>query len=160
MRTLYLLRHAESPMSFAQKDSERALSDYGLQQAQQIANHLKDIDLALCSSATRTQKTLNTALDSGALVKETKMIDNLYNASMETILDEIRSASANNLLVVAHNPGIHLTAHSLAKSDQSPAYEKLSVSYPPCSLTILKCDIEDWALLDKHQNELVDYITA
>lgn len=159
MRTLYLLRHAESPMSFAQKDSERSLSDYGRQQAGQIAIHLKDIDLALCSSATRTQETLENAINSGASAKEIKMIDNLYNASMETILDEIRSANAQNLLIVAHNPGIHLTAHSLAKSDQSLAYEKLSVSYPPCSLTILKCDIKDWALLEKRQNELVDYIT-
>jgi len=160
MRTLYLLRHAESPMSFDKKDSERPLSDHGHAQAREISKHLKEIDFALCSSATRTRETLEAVMGAIEKPKKIKFSDNLYNAPAQVILDEICNVNAENLLVVAHNPGIHIIANELTQKEATPKHEMLSMTYPPCSLTILECDVEDWALIEKRNNKLIDFITV
>ena len=156
---LYILRHAQADMGFNQKDADRPLTAHGYEQAKNITAHLKNIDMALCSSAVRTRETLETAIAHGETPNKIKFTHDLYNASADIILQEIRDVYAQNLLIVAHNPGVHLVAHELTKSDNSPLHDKLSMSYPPCNLTILECDIEDWSTIGKNSNQLLDFIT-
>ena len=159
MRTLYLLRHAQADMSFNKKDSERPLTEHGYKQARQISQYLKEIDFALCSSAVRTRETLETLIEHGETPNKIKFTHDLYNANAEKILEEIRDINAQNLLIVAHNPGIHLAAHDLTKLGETSNHDRLILSYPPCSLTILRCEIDDWSLINKRQNHLMDFIT-
>jgi len=159
MKLLYLLRHAQADNAFDKKDAERPLTEHGYTQAKKIALHLKDIDMALCSSAVRTRETFETMIQHGETPNKIKFTHDLYNAPADRIFQEISDVNADNLLIVAHNPGIHLIAHELVKPNQSMEYINLSLSYPPCSLTVMRCDIKDWGLLSKKQNELINFIT-
>ncbi|MEM8833498.1 MAG: histidine phosphatase family protein [Pseudomonadota bacterium] len=161
MPKLFILRHAQAESGYSIKDFDRALTDHGIEQAKDIGEFIQDIDIALCSSAKRTQMTLDNAIEGGEPPRSIKILDDLYNASSDELLRSIQSVEGNNILIVAHNPGIHMLAHDLAnKSKQSSYLESLSMSYPPATLTILNCDIDHWSALSANENEVVDYILS
>ena len=107
----------EASASLGTADIERILTSHGVDQAKRVGNHLiqsgADIDLAFCSIAKRTQMSLLTVQVVGVTFRKTEYIKNLYNAPAENILDYIKKSSAENIMVVAHNPGIHELARSL-----------------------------------------------
>ncbi len=158
MKTLYLLRHAQSDMGFNQKDFDRPLTEHGYAQAKEIAKYFSDIDMALSSSAVRTRETLETIIEVGTTPNKIKFTHDLYNAEAQTIFEEIGRINAQSLLIVAHNPGIHLTAYDLMEPENSSKHDMVSSLYPPCSLSIFECPIDDWALIEKKKNRLVDFI--
>jgi len=158
MRTLYILRHAQAESGFSVQDHQRSLTDYGIQQAQKAGQYLEDIDAVLCSSAKRTVMTMEEALSESE--HKVDILEKLYNSSTTDLLNTIKEkgGKAQNLLVVAHNPGIHMLAHDLVdKRISSQQLEMLSVSYPPCTLTIVECEIDDWSKLSNEENNLLDY---
>lgn len=159
MPKLYLLRHAEAASAFGLPDKQRPLTAHGILQAEKTANALSPVNLALCSAAERTKMTLQAAMSAGASIQKTEILESLYNASAETLLQNIQESGKGDILVIAHNPGIHQLAASMAQHDDTPAFNKLMMSYSPASLTIFDCDIEDWSALQLHQNKLVDFIT-
>jgi phosphohistidine phosphatase len=159
MPKLFILRHAQAASDFHSDDHARPLTPFGMNQARAQGEHLKNIDLALCSSANRTRLTLENAMRENTPHK-IKYSDDLYNASAEKLIIEIQKEEAENLLVIAHNPGIHQMAHMLAKEEPSDKYEELGLTYPPATLTILECPVGSWAELNPGQNTLIDYIQA
>lgn len=160
MKKLYLLRHASADMGWGQKDSDRPLTDFGQSQAQKIAQSIQGIHHVICSNACRTMETLNTIIEYSTKPNKVEFKENLYNANAQTLLEEIQLLEEENVLVVAHNPGIHMLAHDLTKMEATPKHDMLSISYPPCGLTILECGIESWADIEKRQNKLIDFITV
>lgn len=158
MRKLYLLRHAEAPSAFDVDDFHRDLSEHGENQARNVGQYIENIDMVLASSAVRTRRTLETAIADRDPPDKIKLTDDLYNASAEKILTEIKEIDAQNLLIVAHNPGIHQLAFQLARDDGSQIYTSLSQGYPPCSLLILECDINDWSAIELYKNTPIDFL--
>ncbi|MEM6811636.1 MAG: phosphoglycerate mutase family protein [Pseudomonadota bacterium] len=160
MKTLYLLRHAESPSRFDLEDYERPLSDNGIAQAKAVGEHLKNVNKVLCSSAKRTRTTCKYAFENQGL-HNIEFSDDLYNASASTLLQNIQQEQSDHLLVIAHNPGIHMLAYQLiSPNDQNRQLDKLSSYYPPCSLAIISCGIESWAELTIEANKLENFIIA
>lgn len=160
MPKLYILRHAEAENDFSMSDHKRSLTEYGVRQAIEIGKNLNDIDIAISSSATRTKQTLENAVSQNQS-KKIEFLDDLYNASADQLLQTVQSQDAQNILIVAHNPGIHMFAHQLAnKNEASSHLDNLSTAYPPCTLTILECDIESWSELEYQRNKLLDYIAV
>jgi phosphohistidine phosphatase len=158
MKKLYLLRHAESPMSFDTNDKDRTLSLHGIAQAKSVAEHLKSIDHVLCSNALRTKMTCNTVVESGAQFGKVEYLDELYNAPADALLKSIHSCDAQSIMVIAHNPGIHMLAAMLAGEGNQTNLEKLNLFYNPASLSIFDCDIENWSDIQPSENTLVDLI--
>lgn len=154
-KKLYLLRHAEAPNDFTVDDKNRALSAHGQAQAQHVGEYLKaeniTIDLALCSTATRTKMTLESIVEASATIKKTEFQDSLYNAPTSAILESIQNCPAdiNNILVVAHNPGIHQLAYRLAENGNNQEIQKLSFSYAPATLSIYTIEHDNWAEITK-----------
>ena len=97
MRTLYLLRHAKSSWDDpALPDHERPLAPRGLRDAKRIAKHVGRLgitpELVLCSTAVRTQQTLDLLRPKVGEVT-VQVEEQLYGASSETLLKRIRSVS-------------------------------------------------------------------
>ena len=119
---LILMRHGEASYGRGDSDKDRPLTDIGHLQVRAAGTWLAQqdfgIDAVLCSSARRTQETLETLSQSAALSGQTQILDGLYLAgpnSMAQLIDAYRPRP-QGLLVIAHNPGLGSLASSL--SDQ------------------------------------------
>ena len=126
---IYLLRHAESPMSSLIDDHSRPLSDTGKEDASTLAKYICDnkiyFDLTLCSTSDRTKETLTIIKDRSIdSFREINYLDELYNASKDKILEVISRRTNQSILVVGHNPGISELISDFAGLDES--------SFPPC----------------------------
>ncbi|MCI5059835.1 MAG: histidine phosphatase family protein [Alphaproteobacteria bacterium] len=159
-KTLYLLRHADSPGRFDLSDHERPLSERGISQARKVGEHLSSlppVNLALCSSAARTQETLEGLSSGGAKIKKSEILGALYNAATGDLLHEIQQQEdeINHLMLIAHNPGIHQLAHILLTPNST---QRLGFSYPPATLSIIRCECNKWQDIKLEQNQLIDII--
>ena len=160
MPKLYLLRHAQAEGGFDKNDKDRALTTHGIEQSKEVSAHLKSIDLCLCSSATRTKMTLENAIEGGTKISNTSHLDELYNAPAGVLLNAVQQAdTSKNLLLIAHNPGIHQLANILCSEDETTIREKLWFQYAPATLSILDCSIQKWADIQPAQNILLNFIT-
>lgn len=164
MKRLYLLRHAEAASSFGSSDMERTLTTKGQEDAKMLGLKMKDKsytpDLTLCSPATRTRQTL-TGLTEALEGLKTDIQDGLYGAAPSDMLSLVQSVDDrySSLLIVAHNPTIHHVAAMLCE-DSSPHYNSISMQYAPCTLSVIDCDLEQWADIQPAENQLIDLLTA
>jgi phosphohistidine phosphatase len=160
MPKLYLLRHMEASASLETPDIERTLTSHGIDQAKRVGNFLIQCnarpDLAFCSIAKRTQMSLLTIQVVGLNIQKTEFIRSLYNAPAGDILDKIQRSDENDIMVVAHNPGIHELARMLAGDGDPEKLTQLKAFYSPGTLTVLECPVKKWKDIQPGQNTLVD----
>jgi phosphohistidine phosphatase len=157
---LYLLRHATAESGLGHADADRPLTTFGQAQAKQIATKLDRLDMILSSSARRTVETVENLTEMVPAPAKIKYSHNLYNADKEALLEEIRLVEAENLLIVAHNPGIHRLAFHLAMEENNQHFNNLMQGYAPATLSIFDCPVERWKDLQPAQNKLIDLITS
>ncbi len=105
MKRLYVLRHAQAG-SYTPTDHERGLTDFGVRQALSIASKISGVDFgyAIVSDAERTQRTFS-ALEVNV---DVLISDEAYNASALQLEALVRNTPAHveNVLLIAHNPGV------------------------------------------------------
>jgi len=166
MKQLYILRHAQAAGS-GHTDKERELTEQGFSDAEALGGAMLNAefvpDFVLCSTAVRTRQTLKAALKGmGNTSPAIDYREHLYNASHGDYLAAIQGVAThiNALLLVGHNPGIHALAASLANEDNPSMVSRLSAGYAPATLTVLKCDIEDWAALRPYENKVLAVMEA
>jgi phosphohistidine phosphatase len=155
-KTIYLLRHGKSAWDQPDfQDIKRELLPKGIQRTQRIANYLKEInikiDLVICSPAIRTISTAEIICSSLNLPKPV-IHTNLYPCSSNEIYDSIISIddSINNIMVVAHNPGISYFAQEYF----SPNIEQFHTS-GIASCRFYTNSWSEFALADKKLNFVV-----
>lgn len=148
MQRLILMRHAEAERaSGSGRDRDRALSTRGRADAAGMGRALAARglrpDLALVSPATRTRQTWELVHDALGDV-QVRDDDALYNGSADTLRRFVEAAEddAGCLLVVAHNPGVHLLAvEYLVESAASPAVlDRMSGGFPPGAAAVFAVD--------------------
>lgn len=106
MSRVYILRHAQAEPGM--RDHSRSLTQYGKLQTQMMGQWLKlnlhELDLAVVSSARRTQQTFD-----GLELGISKVLeDRAYNAGsseLELLIREL-GAGHEDLMIVGHNPGV------------------------------------------------------
>lgn len=166
--TLLLLRHAQAlaghPLS---NDIARPLSPEGNANAERLGRHLVRQKLVpervLCSSAARARETwqgLSAALEEPPPVD---FMESLYGASPQGLLQLIRATDpgVNQLLVIAHNPGIAALARGLAgPSSDRMEMEKMQYGYGPCDLAIFTQSGRPWRDITTGQSRLAQYLPA
>lgn len=160
-KTLYLLRHAQAESALNCDDKDRPLSAQGIQQAQKIGLYLKSkaINTVICSSAKRTRMTLKAVQENGEEFENIKYSDAAYNAPVGELLNIIQASSADNILLIAHNPGIHMLANIFINDDDENANtEKLKIFYRPATLAVIECEIDRWKDIQRHENKLIDLV--
>lgn len=158
MKTLLLLRHAKSSWGKpGVKDFERPLTGKGLAAAALIGAHLVAsgcIPGAIISSpARRARQTAEGVADgiSGTLgniamktVPDLSFDPRLYEAPVEVILEVVRSARAEVLMLVGHNPSIHMAALNFCAVKDATLRAELLEGYPTAGLVKFSFAAAHW----------------
>lgn len=162
-RLLVVLRHARAE-AFAQDDHARHLTDRGRRDAVETGAWLRAQgvvpDLALVSSASRTQETwalVVEALGEAVADTRTEVSDAVYSASPETVLDLLRELPAHSRVVayVGHNPTAASLPQLLEDGEGDPlVFARLSAGFAPASVAVLRFAGE-WADLGEGSATLV-----
>jgi phosphohistidine phosphatase len=148
MKRLILMRHAKSDWSAgAGSDHDRVLNGRGRSNAKALGDWLRREgflpDEVLCSSALRTRETL-VRLDLPEAAKVTYSRD-LYLATHHDIMQAIRQAQGDCLLVIGHNPGMSIVATEiLDEMPQDPDFQH----YPTGATLVADLEIETWSQAD------------
>ena len=142
-KTLYILRHAKAEAGASnQDDHERALTQRGIDDAKALGEYLRRQHIkpekVLCSTAMRTRQTCQQL----QLATPAEYTDRLYLASANQMLDVIAHTpdSANSVLVIGHNPGVHQLCMQLAKMGDATLLLDLGQRFPTCSFTAIAID--------------------
>jgi phosphohistidine phosphatase len=158
--TLLLMRHAKArPVDARQPDRARPLTDGGRRDARRAGKALAGEwfpDLILCSPSVRTVETLDEVVGTLPHRPDSIMVDSLYHGGQSDYLAAIadHGGGARRLLLIGHNPTIHETAVSLAKS----SHPKMSAKFPTAALAVLEFDTEDWARLRPGMGRLLRFL--
>lgn len=149
MQRLILMRHADAERAAASgRDRDRALSTRGRADAALMGRALARRgfrpDLALVSPATRTRETWDLVHDSFGDV-QIRQDEPLYNGSADVLRAFVEDAEdgAGCLMVVAHNPGVHLLAvEYLIEGAASPSVlDRMSGGFPTGAAAVFAVDI-------------------
>lgn len=149
MKRLILMRHAKAEKTSASgRDRDRPLSERGQTDAATMGRALASRgmrpDLAFVSPSTRTRQTWDLLHDAFGDV-QVREDEPLYNGGSDTLRHYIQGAEdeAGCLMVVAHNPGIHLLAvEYLVESAASPSVlDRMSGGFPPGAAAIFTVDV-------------------
>ena len=104
---LIIMRHGEAE-PYASSDRDRALSDYGRQQAYAAGEWLKanDISISQCwaSPYLRTQQTAECVQSVYGELPTTPAGFLTPGSSPMAVVEQLRDNANNNLLVISHNP--------------------------------------------------------
>tara|TARA_B100000315_G_scaffold260532_1_gene322661 strand:+ start:3976 stop:4500 length:525 start_codon:yes stop_codon:yes gene_type:complete len=168
MKTIFLLRHAKSSWTDPETDDfDRPLNDRGKRNAAQIGNHLAENsicpDIILCSAAARAQETLSHIrpyLPDNQLIE---IFGELYLASAVTIMKFVEKVeeTANSVMIIAHNPGLHELVLDLAGRENigvSTLLNRVMQKYPTGALATATSESQIWADLTQSKTSLVDFV--
>lgn len=152
MNRLRLLRHAKSDWDTGAADFDRPLKKRGRKSADQLGAWLAQSsecpERVLCSPAARAVETLDRLCDAAGWSPETVMRDQrLYGADLEDFHAVLTDNAENGeqILVVAHNPGLEHWLRYLAPGITTPEDGKL---LPTAALASLSVN-GDWTKLEK-----------
>jgi len=158
MKILYLLRHAHAePRETSLSDYDRPLDEQGQSEAEAVASYLQNkkitFDFVMCSSALRTQETLEPLrphLGTDAI----EISEDFYNSSEDRILRHLQRISNKweRVLYIGHNPGIAFTALKFAKVFPQSLMEGVA----PAVLIGFQSSINKWEDLTWGQGEVIE----
>ncbi len=165
MKQLVLLRHFKS--SWAEPglaDRDRALAPRGQRDAIAMAETIVARDLApdriLCSPARRTRETLALLQERIQCDCPIDFLEELYSgpeADYRRIIAN-RGADAGRLMVIGHNPKIHITAVELIGSGQRGDLEHIEAKYPTGALAAIEFDAKSWHAITEDSGKLTAFI--
>ncbi|MBR0815157.1 MULTISPECIES: SixA phosphatase family protein [Bradyrhizobium] len=167
MRRLMLLRHAKTETDAPSgRDQDRRLDDRGHKDAARIgdwmATHPPFPDTVLVSHAVRARQTWDIAWEAmkdRVPTPQVEILPELYGADPAQILESIRTATApadpKQLLLVAHNPGMHEAALMLMGGGDPDGARALADNLPTAGLAILDFDVKDWGDVAYRRGKLV-----
>jgi phosphohistidine phosphatase len=164
MKTLHLLRRAKSTWkSPGLDDHDRPLSKRGRETARQIAAYLRRAkivpDLVICSTAVRARQTLDPIAQA---IKPPKVVfeKGVYDVAQEKIRKHLRRVpkSADSVLLIGHNPGLHDLALSLVDSDSDELIPPRGGKFPTGAMVSFRFD-GAWKKLQPHSATLFSYTT-
>jgi len=132
MKNLFLLRHAKSSWgNAALGDFDRPLSKRGISNAIQLSEYIQkhsiSFDLVLSSPSERTQSTLDLVMSSLDPIPSSNLKECIYHASAPSLIQLIteQDDEINNLLIIGHNPGLHILTETLTNES--------IVKFPTCA---------------------------
>jgi phosphohistidine phosphatase len=141
MKRLVLMRHAKSDWSMSMADVQRPLNKRGRASAKAMGAWLRSRgylpDTVLCSVAERTRETLKLL----NIKASTRFEKALYLAEASEMLEVLRTAEGETVLMLGHNPGISEFASRLLV--EWPAHARFH-DYPTCATLVAEFDIADW----------------
>jgi phosphohistidine phosphatase len=155
-RTLLVLRHAKTEETRpGSRDSERRLTPDGENDAQQVGDYLREleitIDTVLCSTAARARQTLELLKLDRLDPDRVEIADLFYNAGGDTLLNAIRELpdDCHVALLIGHAPGAPALVHELTDPGTSnpEAVAAIKSRFPAAGLAQLEFE-GDWSQFD------------
>ncbi|PSK98647.1 phosphohistidine phosphatase [Haloactinopolyspora alba] len=166
VKTLVLVRHAKAANPEGVPDHERPLSEQGRRDAPEVGRWLQSAgtapQVALVSSAARTQETFQLLAGELATAPEARFTDEAYYAGAGELLELIRSLPEDgpSAVVVAHNPGISSLANALDDGESTVEdTTRLRTGMPTSSLAMFRVSTE-WSALDPGTARLTAFAVA
>ncbi len=160
-RLVYLLRHAKSSWSDPDlADFDRPLAPRGERACEVMANYFRRADihpaLVVCSAALRTRQTLEGVRPGLGESPEIRYDRDLYHAYPQTMLNRLRRThdDVRKVMLIAHNPGLHMLAHHLVGTGAEEDLHRLSENLPTGALAILVYHGHSWKDLEEGSCEL------
>jgi phosphohistidine phosphatase len=151
MLTLSLFRHAKSSRADPRlEDFERPLNERGEAAAPRMgafmARHGLTPDLILCSPALRTRQTLDLVRPHLPGKPKVAYEDALYLATPSALLNRVRKApaKASHVMVIGHDPGLHILAQELAASGKRAELKALAEKFPTAALAVITFAARSW----------------
>lgn len=147
MKILGLLRHAKSDWGASDKrDFDRGLNARGRRGAALIGAHVRQLglkwDLLLASPAERVKQTLEAA----GIGLPPRYDDRLYLASPEMIIEVLREAQSDAVLVAGHNPGLgDMVFDLIAPESENMLFDEAKAKFPTATFAVFELAIQDWA---------------
>jgi phosphohistidine phosphatase len=164
MKTLHLLPHAKSSRKDpGLDDHDRPLSKRGRETARAIATYLRRAkiapDLVICSTAVRAGQTLDPIAKA---IKRPKVIleREIYEVAQEKIWKHLWKLpeSADSVLLIGHNPGLHDLALALADPDSRELVPPRGGKFPTGAMASFRFD-GAWKAVQPHSAVLYSYTT-
>jgi phosphohistidine phosphatase len=166
MKTLHLLRHAKSSWKVEDlADYDRPLSARGKRAARVMAAYFKReeiaADLVLVSTSRRTRDTWARVTRGVAGEPDIQEDPALYLAAEAELMRVLRARGgrANAVLLIAHNPGMHDLAISLAAEGEKDDLKRLAAKFPTAGFATIELDIGRWRDLAAGKGRLVRFVT-
>jgi phosphohistidine phosphatase len=162
MKTLHLLRHAKSSWNDPDLDDhDRPLSKRGRETARAIAAYLRRVkiapDLVICSTAVRARQTLDPITKA---IKPPKVIleREIYEVAQEKIWKHLWKLpeSADCVLLIGHNPGLHDLALELADPDSAKLVPPRGGKFPTGAMASFRFD-RAWKAMQPHSAVLLSF---
>lgn len=153
MERLILFRHAKAEAKGSETDFERALTEGGRFDAAVIAQALAKGGLtptvALVSPARRTMETWEAARAAFPQARAYPMRE-LYNAGPADIVGALQGVTAETVIVVGHNPGLHELAIGLLQEGgaSSSVMSKVASRFPTATALAFVIDANGRANYD------------
>lgn len=162
MKTLHLLRHAKSSWKDSDLDDhDRPLSKRGRQTAKTIAAYFRRAkiapDLVICSTAARARQTLDAiakAIGSPKAVLER----GIYDVTQQKLWNQLwhLPESADCVLLIGHNPGLHDLALELADPGSAGLAPPRGGKFPTGAMASFRFD-GAWKALQPHRAVLLSF---
>lgn len=158
---LFLIRHAKSDWDDPSlPDDQRTLNERGRRSAPLIGKWMAAQGYlpqqVLCSSAVRTRETHDLLQAEWGSGPKVTYLPDLYLAPARTMLDCLRKATAPQVAMIGHNPGIGSFACGLVH--ERPTHPKYA-TYPTCATAVIDFDCDTWADVDAAKGQIVAFIT-
>lgn|GEM_PF-3206274 len=160
MKTVYLLRHAETGNAQSgQNDAERTLTQAGRTACATLHTYLKEQtykpDLVLVSPALRTLETFELAV--GELGKSHQIDKSLYMTTGQALFEKIQglAATLDSVMIIGHNPAMHQLALTLLDTTKMDILKK----YPPATLCVIQYEVTEWKNICKNSGILANLFT-
>jgi phosphohistidine phosphatase len=160
MKTLLIMRHAESSSNFLGNDFDRPLTKNGELEALIMAKKIKDkaikIDAIISSNAHRTTQTASIIAEKIEFdITKINWHSELYHAPPSKIIKCIEACEnkINTLLIVCHNPGITDFVNKITRF--------ITPNMPTAGMVAVTLNIDDWSEFSIAKTELLffDYPT-
>lgn len=158
MKYLHLIRHAKTSWEHPElPDRERPLTETGKQDAQHMAQQLKDMkiepDCILCSPAVRALDTATIFANEFNFPLDKILIDEqIYSGGVEELIEVIKHlpSSISTVLCIGHNPNLTWLSHYLC--------EEARMNIPTCGIVSIKFHTRNWGQITNSETQLISYI--
>ncbi|CAK0774305.1 phosphohistidine phosphatase [Azospirillaceae bacterium] len=165
MKTLFLMRHGKAVQDDSvENDHERSLTPRGVRAARRVGRAIaKDglrPDFFLCSSARRTVETLDVVADVFSFAKAPILQEpQLYLCGCNVLFDRVQALPEqyNSVMVVGHNPDVHLLSQLLIHSGDAGLMESLLRKFPTAGCAVLMFSVEQWREIAPYTGRFVQF---
>jgi phosphohistidine phosphatase len=138
MKTLYLIRHAESDWKNEETDFDRSLTPKGIIDASVMQKRLDNLnfkpDIVICSPALRTKTTAQIITNNITTVFESS----IYEAPINNLIRVINALPNmhKNVALIGHNPAISSLVNYLTGDFMN--------NMKPCTIVKVDLEIDNW----------------